>query len=208
MIDWLVRQFNEIAENIKERVRNPFTVSNSTPFAGTFLIAFILYNWRLVYSLLSFDNHESRLVRLEYIQSYLNSHSIQERIGTPICIAFIVIVSFYILNYVSLGITTFFNRWFKGVVLWVFDRGQLVPRDEFNRSVTKTNQLKAKVQSLSQEYARIDDERQQFESQVRNLTEDNAKLTVEAENCVQKMRVTGPTMNDHKVQGVKIISAP
>ena len=44
-----------IWEFIKERTKNPFSESVKTPFIGTFIIALILYNWEIIFSIFYFD---------------------------------------------------------------------------------------------------------------------------------------------------------
>ncbi len=115
-------------DNIKERVKNPFYESNKTPFAGAFVISLVIYNWELFYSLVNFDPHYTRLTKIDIIKDYLETKAWYDRLFTPILFAFGSIVSFYILNLLSLGLNTLYNRWGKASVFYFFDVGKNVPK--------------------------------------------------------------------------------
>lgn len=172
--------FSSTWENIKERVRNPFTERNTTPFAGSFLIALIFYNWKLLFSLFNFDGIETRLTKIQIISNYLNSESWYYRVGNPILIAFASIVAFYILNNISLGITTFFNRWFKASVLAIFDKSKIVSREELAKSKNDLFRLRHKYEELnntfSQSQATIEDLKLEIKNQL-DLIEDYKKTS-------------------------------
>ncbi|MBK9380294.1 MAG: hypothetical protein IPN39_03100 [Chitinophagaceae bacterium] len=171
--------FSDTWENIKERVRNPFTEKNTTPFAGSFLIALIFYNWKLIFSLFNFDGTETRLTKLEIISNYLKAESWFYRFGNPILIAFASIVAFYILNNVSLGITTFFNRWFKATVLAIFDKSKIVTREELGRSMDSLNRLRHLHEDLkntfAQSQATIEDLKSDIFQKDKTISEVNEK---------------------------------
>ena len=105
IIDW----FKSLFENIQERIKNPFTESNKTPFAGAFIIALIICNWELVYSLFQFDSDETREHKIAIIHSYLDKQSWEHRILCSVKIAFGSIIFYYVFNNASLIITILFR---------------------------------------------------------------------------------------------------
>ncbi|MBI2967705.1 MAG: hypothetical protein HYY40_07820 [Bacteroidetes bacterium] len=96
-------------KNIKERIKNPFTERNTTPFAGAFFIALVLWNWELFYSLFQFDKDCTRIDKILIIETYL-SKGFYKIIIIPLILSFVSITAYYFFNNISLGITTFFNR--------------------------------------------------------------------------------------------------
>lgn len=144
----IIEFFKSTIENIKERVKNPFIESNKTPFAGAYIIALILYNWKLFFSFFNFDNVDDRQSKISIISNYLEAEPWFYRIGNPILIAFSTILAFYILNNLSLGITTFFNRWFKATVLEIFDKGKKITREELDKKHRDMERLRLSYESL------------------------------------------------------------
>ena len=171
--------FSSTWENIKERVRNPFTERNTTPFAGSFLIALIFYNWKLLFSLFNFDGTETRLTKIQIISNYLKTESWLYRVGNPILIAFASIIAFYILNNISLGITTFFNRWFKATVLTFFDKSKVVTREELGRVMDNLNRLRHLHEDLkntfAQSQATIDDLKLEIKNKEKTIEQANER---------------------------------
>ena len=149
IIDFLKSLF----ENIKQKVKNPFTERNATPFGGAYLIALVLYNWKIFYSLFYFEASESRLSRIEIIEKYLNAECWFARIGYPILIAFASIVTFYFLSNLSLGVSTFFNRWWKAIILYFTDRSKIVTKFELEEIVKREDKLRNSFDDLKKKYA-------------------------------------------------------
>jgi hypothetical protein len=183
MLTSIFDYFKEVFDSIKERIQNPFTERNRTPFAGAYLITLVLYNWRLVFSLLSFDRYETRLTKLEIISNYLASEPWYSRVGWPILIAFLSIVLFYIFNNLSLGLTSIFNRWFKGLILYYTDRAKIVARDEYDRlsTVSKQSNYKLKKALLDTEV-----ERAELDKQLTELTSKYEQVISENDNLKQQ----------------------
>ena len=82
-----------------ERIKNSFTERNATPFAGAFIIALVIYNWHLFFSLINFDNSETRISKIKIISDYLKEEENRiARIGYPIIIAFGSIIKIIIIK--------------------------------------------------------------------------------------------------------------
>jgi hypothetical protein len=190
MINTITDYVKHVYETVKDRLKNPFTDSNRTPFAGAFVIAFIIYNWELIFSLISFDTKETRLSKIEIIKGYLESEVWYSRIGVAIGFAFASITLFYIFNYASLGLTTFFKRWYKGWILYYTDRGQTIPRTELDRNNIKINTYKKNYADLKDAYSQVEDERNELSSQLTNLTSQYSKATSEIEQLKQTIEQT------------------
>ncbi len=173
----IIDSIKSAIENIKERIRNPFTERNSTPFAGAFIIALVLYNWQLFFSLVSFDSGEKRINRIDIIQQYLNEMNWLRRLFYPVVIAFSSIVFFYIFNTLSLGITTFFNRWGKATILYLTDRSKIITRGELEQNMNKMNTLRNHYEQLKKTFAESQSELEDYKTQI---LEKEGKLTMAA----------------------------
>jgi len=175
----VIEYIRETFENIRERIKNPFSESNKTPFAGAFLIAIIIYNWELFYSLFNFESWISRESKILIIKKYLNERKWHERIGWPLAISFLSIVFYYTFNYISLGISTFFRRWFKGLILYYTDKSQIISREEHETFSKKTIALKNRNETLKENSTKLEEENENLHSQLGELTSQFSKLKSE-----------------------------
>lgn len=151
-MNWL----DSIADTIKERTKNPFNDKNKTPFAGAFVIAFIVYNWRLFFSLITFDSNENRLSKIAIITEYIKEPNVWYRIFVPLGFAFLSIVFFYVFNLASLAITTIFNKLGTPLVLKLTDKTKIVSREEFDRKLAIMSDLRKKHEQLTNDFSESD----------------------------------------------------
>ncbi len=177
-------------DNIRDKIKNPFTEKNSTPFAGAFIIALIIYNWKLVFSLFTFDSFQTRPEKIEIISSYLQNPHWPSRLGWPLLIAFGSILFYYVFNYLSLGITTFFNRWFKATILYYFDSGKIMTKEEHEISMNKMNVLRLKYEDLKKTFSEsqneIDDKKDQIRNNENEILELKSEITRSTESLAKK----------------------
>lgn len=203
----IIEYIKDTFENIRERIKNPFSERNKTPFAGAFLIAIIIYNWELFYSLFNFESWISRENKILIIKQYLNEKKWYERIGWPLSISFLSIFFYYTFNYISLGISTFFRRWFKGLILYYTDKSQIIPREEHETFSRKALALKTKNDILKESSSKLEDEKENLLSQLTELTSQFSKLKSEKEeleNKVPKKRSDSELIKE-KIEEIKII---
>jgi hypothetical protein len=175
----IVEYIKNAYEEVKDRLKNPFLDSNKTPFAGAFIIALLIYNWELIFTILTFDYFETRSSKITIIKEYIASETWYKRLLCTLGIAFASIIFFYIFNYLSLGITTFFRRWFKGIILYFTDKSQIVPLDELERNNKRYNIIKKNYDELKKSFSNVEDERNELSNQLSNLTSEFAELTNE-----------------------------
>lgn len=201
--------FNAALEGIKERTRNPFSTSNSTPFAGAYLIALIIYNWEICFSLFNFDSNDKRINKILILSNYIKSSTVSERLGYPLIIAFLSIIFFYFFNFISLGITTFFTRWFKSTILFFTDRSKNVPRDEFNNYMKKLEITTKKYEEIKKEFSESQSEIELYKEKIKSSTNEITGLTLELERAKKEFeeQKNQNIILNNKLSGFKIISA-
>lgn len=175
-------------DGIKERASNPFSENNKTPFAGAFLIAIIIYNWKLAFSLISFDSTSTRLQKIDIINSYLVDKNWTERIFIPLVIAFASIVFYYIFNNISLGLTTFFTRWFKSTILFYTDRSKLITRDEYEETISKMNITRHLYEALKKTFAESQTDLEEYKKNLRNKDAEIVGLKLNYERADQEVK--------------------
>jgi hypothetical protein len=173
--------FTSLFENIKERTKNPYTERNKTPFAGAFIIAVILYNWKLFYSLISFDSSATRTDKIGIISAYLTEMDWKCRLGIPILLAFGSILFFYIFNIISLGISTFFNRWGKATILHYTDRSKIITRQEYEMAMNKMHSLRTKHEDLKRNFSESQSDLEELKKQNNFKDEEMNKIILDRE---------------------------
>jgi len=175
----IINSIKSLIENIKERINNPFIEKNTTPFAGTYIFSIVAYNWKLIFSLFNFDSNESRERKIEIISDYLRCSDLTQRFGYPLLIAFGVIIFYYFFNYVSLGLTTFFNRWFKATILYFTDKSKIIAREELEKTMSKMNITRLKYEELRKTFSESQSELELYKSRINEEQLNSQKLNSE-----------------------------
>src|SRR5271157_5022604 len=171
----IVTFFKSIVDNIKNRVKNPFSERNTTPFGGAYIIALVIYNWELLFSLITFDSGENRLSKIQIISDFLTKEEWYCRIGIPVLIAFGTILFYYIFNNISLGVTTFFNRWVKSFIYFLTDRSKNITREEYEKSINDTNLVIAQHEELKKRNAESATLIENMNNEIKNIKAENIK---------------------------------
>lgn len=178
MIDYL----KDIFESIKERVNNPFSQKNQKPFAGAFLIALVLYNWELTFTLFNFENSQDRVDKISIIKCYLLNENLFYRIGMPTVLALASIIFYYFFNYISLGITTIFNRWFQALILHLTDRNQNIPRNIYEQELKRVTMLRNNLAKTKDDLTNSKADNENLEKEIESLKTSNSELTTKVQS--------------------------
>jgi len=184
--------FKAVYEGIRDRIKNPFSERATTPFVGAFLIALLVYNWQILFTLFSFDPGNSRKDKIDIITNYfLDNHWI-ERLLFPLLITFVIIVLYYLFSNLSLGISTFFNRWFKATILYLTDRSKIIPRDEHEKTVDRLDRLRQRYEvlkkSTEESQSELDDYKKQIELKDQELLKINSESAERKEQLDELMQ--------------------
>jgi len=160
---------NDLLNFLRDRTENPFSERNRTPFAGAYLFSFLIYNWVVFYSILTFTDTEDRFRRIAIIKY----HFIEKGWDTVLCplfYSFLSIIAFYFFSNLSLGITTFFGRWFKPYIIkFSGANSKIIDKESYNELEKRFNLLFLENDETKKKYI--------------NLTED-AKVSFEGKNQV------------------------
>lgn len=167
----------DIRQFFKDRSENPFSEKNTTPFAGAFLISFFVYNWELFYSITHFIQ-ESLEVQIKYIKGYISTEGIK-MLAFPALFSILSIIVFYVLNNISLAITTTFNRWVKPVILNIIDKHKVVDKESFNLSEQRFFKVSKELEELKEKHKKQEDEKSDLYNKNIKLSQENTKNTLE-----------------------------
>jgi hypothetical protein len=168
--------FDSFREIKKQRLKNPFSESNATPFAGAFLIAFIIINWELFYTIFNLESGLSLDEKIKCISNHLNEVTFTTGIERPLLWSFISIIFYYVFNNVSLVITTIFNSWVKPIILKVIDNSKIVTREVYNQLKDKLTQLSFSYEELNKTFSESRADLGKLKEQLNDKEEENSQL--------------------------------
>ena len=135
-------------KDVRDRIKNPFTENNATPFAGTFLIVLVLYNWELIFSILNFDRTTTRSQKIRIISEFVNQQDWFTEFKLTISYTLALILFYAFFSNISLIITTFFNSWFKPAILKFIDRNKITTKKEYNDLLAHVDMLNKQLGEL------------------------------------------------------------
>ena len=134
MISEILASFRD---NVSRKVKNPFY--------GTFAIVFILQNWQLFYSLISFDDLTQRQTRIKIIEQYItNAGGAFGMFLYAVWCALIALTLAYILYNISGLISNFFDLRVKPWIKKIVDKGAIIDKSEYGKLERNYDLMEAK----------------------------------------------------------------
>lgn len=118
----LLDTLKDVRENLGEKVRNPF--------AGTFIVTWVLHNWLLVYTILNFDPKTSLHEKTDFIDNYIKTTSTNTLLWGPVFIAFAAIILYLIFQNVSFALFTASSKWIRPYIYSKLDQNELVEKKD------------------------------------------------------------------------------
>lgn len=194
IVDWI----KSIIEKVKDRIQNPFGEDTSTAFAGAFLIAFIVRHWRIVYSILYFDDGELRETRLRIIENYLKGEDYLTLLLYPALFVIAALGIYYIINNITLAMSLFLRDYFRGGILLLFDKRRIRTKGEFDRLWRQLNRAKSNQEKANNELRSVQHE---LDETGKQLTE----LNVQHANVIAKLAAAEQSIStlEQELGGVK-----
>ena len=190
--------FDSFTEIKKQRLKNPLSEHNATPFAGAFLIAFIIINWKLFYTIFNLESGLPLDKKIEFISKLLNEITWTTGIAYPLLCSFISILFYYSFNNLSLVITTFFNSWVKPFILKMIDKSKIVTREVHNQLQDKLTQLSISYEELNKTFSESRADLEKLKGQL-NDKEIESNKQIEVHNQLQdqfnKLSISNEELN-------------
>lgn len=129
--------FSSLGDNILKKTTNPFL--------GTFILVWVVHNWKFVYSLFYFDSFYTLEMKLEKIESYFLNYGIGDTLIT-ILVAIAILASTYILLNISRLIVNFFEKKVTPLVYQITDKSSVVLKSDYVIMQKQAESLDLKVQ--------------------------------------------------------------
>ena len=151
--------FESCEDSIVQRVSNPYF--------GTYIAVLLIDNWKLFYTLFTFNPSDTRVERIAIITDYI------DQVGGLSClflkcagIAFIPFVIYYLLSHLSGYISNWSELRIKPKLLKLVDRGSVVEKEKYDKLVSRIETL----------HVKLDEERKKRLETETELDELNKKL--------------------------------
>ena len=131
--------FESCEDSIVQRVSNPYF--------GTYIAVLLIDNWKLLYTLFTFNPSDTRVERIAIITDYIN------QAGGLSClflkcagIAFVPFLIYYLLSHLSGCISNWSELRIKPWLLKRIDRGSVVEKEKYDKLVSRIEALHAKLE--------------------------------------------------------------
>jgi hypothetical protein len=149
--------FVSFSDNLKEK--------NKNPFLGTYLLVWLIRNWKLIYTLFNFDDKTTLVNKVKFIDDYYSRMDFMDNLFQNILWSFgLLIVTYFLLNISRLIV----NISEKRITPWIYkitDSKSIVLRGEYDRLRTDNDELQVRLDKERESKSRL-------ESRIKNLEEE------------------------------------
>ena len=141
-----MEEINTIASDLGNRIKGTY--------GATFVLVWLVFNWRFIYILLSFDKSYTLPHKMEVLNKYVEKYSYSYMLWYPILNTLVSIIIYYILNYITFTITTFFNLTVKPWIQEELDKKKLtiISRDLYDNLKIQFDEISDKYKSESEKF--------------------------------------------------------
>jgi len=149
--------WDSFKDNIKERVSNPFL--------GTFVLVWLIHNWKVVYAFFFFDQELKMQTKIDYFNKYWRENDF---FWNLICVALITI-GILIITYFFLALSRYLSKIFENIIIPFINKiskGKIVTSEIHQRSLDQIELLKEKVELERKAKFDAIEERNQFEKRL------------------------------------------
>lgn len=149
------------------------------PFFGTFIVVWIIRNWKLLVTLFNLDLYPTVDEKIEVLQSYFVDGTIVESFLLTSLISLVVLI----VTYVLLNVTRFISNSFeKKVTPWVYkitDKTSIVLKIDYNKLEDDVRRLEERLSEERLKRLEAERERDSLESLKREQVEKLARYDAE-----------------------------
>lgn len=171
--------FSSLGDNLLKKTTNPFL--------GTFILVWVIHNWKFVYSLFYFDSNFTLEMKIKVIESYFSNYVIWDTLST-ILIAVVILASTYILLNISRLIVNFFEKKVTPLVYQITDKSSVVLKSDYVIAQSQIESLNSKVQEEKELRLKAQGENERLEKRIGELLQEDPlnilsdKVNAEATN--------------------------
>ncbi|MGE0931063.1 hypothetical protein [Peijinzhouia sedimentorum] len=181
----MIQEFvSSLWAKIKERLDIKEVTDNVSPFALVYLVAFAIYNWELIWTILYVGTtHQNFATQISLIQDELGNFTRSQRIFIPLWRALLYIIGYYLLSNIFLGLKILSNRYLKALVFIVFDPGTLIDKNLYKSALLRISSLNKILDNNQKDHEaekkKISDDKEKLNDRIEELESDNLQQQVD-----------------------------
>jgi hypothetical protein len=150
-----------VFSDLQGRVRNPIVLS--------FILVWLYFHWKLVYSFLTLDTSLPFQMRVDFLSSYVKKATWYGMVGVPLLWAFVSLVAYYLLAIVSQGVRVLIGKRLNAYFLSKLDTGSFVLKTEHSELKKRNVSLQREIDNTKDSLSRLLNEKQQIEHEAEQL---------------------------------------
>lgn len=183
----LKEAWDSFKDNIKERITNPFL--------GTFVLVWIVHNWKVVYAFFFFDKEYNLEKKIKFFKDYWADKSF---IWNLVVVA-IIAIAILILTYLFLGLSRYLSNMYENLLvpqIAKFTKGKIVLDETYQKVLSQIKILESRLEEERKAKVEAIQEREIMETKLykNNSINDGA---VAKDEKVESSKTQGPK-NDYK----------
>lgn len=155
-------------DNLKEKTKNPFL--------GTYLVVWLIRNWRLVFTVFNFDENFSLDEKIKWIEIYYSEKDFIWNLVNNIGWAFLVLVLTYILLNISRLIINFSEKRVTPHIYKITDSNSIVLKETYDNLSQNKNNLEIKLEKERDNKLKLQEVISRLEQDVENLVKEKSNL--------------------------------
>lgn len=194
MIKDLIVSFQQ---NFKEKTKNPFL--------GTYLIVWLIINWRLVFTIFNFDDDFTLSDKIDWIEEYYENRSFLWNLVTTIFWAFVVLITTYILLNISRLIINFSEKKVSPFIYKITDSNSIVLKETYDKLSLDKNQLEIKIEKERENKVKLQNEISRLEKVIEDLYNEKSNL-IESEEGIENEKDDKNYIEENPFQNKTILS--
>ncbi len=166
--------FESCEDSIVQRVSNPYF--------GTYIAVLLIDNWKLLYTLFTFNPSDTREERIAIITDYI------DQVGGLSClflkcavIAFFPFVIYYVLLHLSGCISNWSELRIKPKLLKRIDKGSVVEKAKYDKLVSRIETLHAKLEEERKKRLETESELDELNKKLMKLQNEQVSASVDSQ---------------------------
>ncbi len=145
----------------------------TNPFFSTLLVVWSFSNWRLLYTIFNFDKGESLENKITFISGYLDEPKSIYNLLICIVIAFVVLISSYLLTNASRFITEVSNEvvnpWIFNIIHKITEKTGTISKKRFEKLSIDRDEYKSRYEAEREKRLLVEKERDDIEAKYKEM---------------------------------------
>ncbi|HTC01134.1 MAG TPA: hypothetical protein VK705_10670 [Ferruginibacter sp.] len=156
-------------QNIANSLKANISQKTTNPFLSTFIIVWLIKNWKFIYSLFNFDKDCTLSDKITIIESYFTNYNTFAVFWDCIEVSFIVLIITYTLLSLSRLIVNFYDKIVNPQVYKLTDNSSIILKSEYLKVTQEINRLEKRVEEERETKLRLQNDYESLEKRLAAL---------------------------------------